>query len=363
MEKVDTLIIGAGVIGLAIAAELAKKNEDIVVVEKEASFGRHTSSRNSEVIHSGIYYPQNTLKATLCVRGVQLLYDYLEAHNIAYNKCGKLIVASDKAEEVELQKLKVNGEKNGVTGLTLINQKLCRAMEPLIKAESALLVLATGIMDTHGLMRSLEQEAEANDAFIVYDMEVVSIQKDEDKYHVGFADGEIFEVRRLINAAGLWSDKIAEMIGIDTNKHNLQLHWCKGEYYKTSKVKGVKHLIYPVPDDISLGIHLTIDLAGNCRFGPSAYYVDQLNYAMDESFKNEFVLSINKYLDLPEDYLDLDDSGIRPKLQKPGDKFRDFYIKAEDEKGYHNFINIIGIESPGLTAALAIAEYVNNLLN
>ena len=363
MEKVDTLIIGAGVIGLAIAAELSKNNEDIVVVEKEESFGRHTSSRNSEVIHSGIYYPQNTLKATLCVRGVQLLYDYLETHNIDFNKCGKLIVATDKAEEAELKRLKTNGEKNGVQGLTLIDKQQCRAMEPLIKAESALLVPITGIMDTHSLMRTLEREAEANEAFIVYDMEVVSVEKDGDKYQVRFADGEIFLANCLINAAGLWSDKIAEMVGIDTKKHDLQLHWCKGEYYKTSKVKGVNHLIYPVPSDISLGIHLSLDLAGNCRFGPSAYYVDELSYTMDETYKQDFLLAINKYLDLPEDFLDLDDSGIRPKLQKPGEKFRDFYIKVETEKGYPNFINLIGIESPGLTAALAIAEYVSKLLN
>lgn len=362
MEKVDTLIIGAGVVGLAIAAELAKCNEDIVVVEKEKSFGRHTSSRNSEVIHSGLYYPQNTLKATLCVRGVDLLYDYLESHDVAYDKCGKLIVAADPEEEVELWKLKANGEKNGVKGMTIIDHEQCRILEPQIKAHSALLVPATGIVDTHGLMQSLAQEAENNDAFLVYDMEVTAIKKSGERYQVEFADSEIFDVRRVINAAGLWSDRIAEMIGIDIHKHDLQLHWCKGEYYKTNKIKGIKHLVYPLPDNISLGIHLTINLAGLCRFGPSAYYVDDLNYSMDESYKAKFLESINKYLDLPAEFLELDDTGIRPKLQKPDEKFRDFYIKVETEKGFPNFINTIGIESPGLTAALAIAEYVNKLL-
>ncbi len=362
MEKVDTLIIGAGVIGLSIAVQLSKKYEDIVVVEKEESFGRHTSSRNSEVIHSGIYYPQNTLKATLCVRGVNLLYEYLKAHDVPYNNCGKLIVAANHDEETELHRLKNNGLKNGVEGLEIIDQKRCREMEPQIKAESALLVPATGIMDTHGLMQSLVREAEANDAFIIYDMEVTDIARTGDLYQVRFSNGEIFEVNRLINCAGLWSDRVAEMAGIDLEEHDLKLHWCKGEYYKSSKVKGIKHLIYPVPDDISLGIHLTIDLAGNCKFGPSAYYVDQLNYSMDETHKNDFLFSINKYLDLDQDHLDMDDCGIRPKLQKEGEKFRDFYIKEESEKGLPNFINIIGIESPGLTASLAIAEYVENLL-
>jgi len=193
-------------------------------------------------------------------------------------------------------------------------------------------------------------------------MEVTAIEKNNNLYQVRFSDGEIFEANIVINCAGLYSDKISGMVGIDPAEHDLELHWCKGEYFKTSKLKDIKRLIYPVPNKISLGIHLSINLAGNCRFGPNAYYVDKLDYSMDETFKQDFVTSINKYLELKEENLEMDDSGIRAKLQKPGENFRDFYIKEESEKGFPNFINTIGIESPGLTASLAIAEYVEKLI-
>jgi len=363
MEKVNILIIGAGVIGLAIAEKLSKTCEDVVVVEKEKSFGRHTSSRNSEVIHSGIYYPPETLKANLCVRGVELLYDYLKTHNINYRKCGKLVVAVNPEEEADLLRLQNRGRINGVKDLSLLDSSQCAELEPQIKAFKALSVPSTGIMDTHGFMQSLVHQVEKNDAFIVYDMEVTSLEKIGNKYRIGFSNGEIFEADLVINSASLFADRIAEMVGIDTEKHDLKLHWCKGEYFKSSKVKDINKLIYPIPDEISLGIHLSINLAGNCRFGPNAYYVDELDYSIDEAHKNDFLTSINKYLDLEEKYLEMDDCGIRPKLQKPKEDFRDFYIKEESEKGYYNFINLIGIESPGFTASLAIAEYVSKILN
>jgi L-2-hydroxyglutarate oxidase LhgO len=363
MEQVDTLIIGAGVIGLAIAEELSKTREEIVVVEKEASFGRHTSSRNSEVIHSGIYYPPDTLKATLCVRGVDLLYEYLDKNNIPYNKCGKLVVASGPEEITELARLKENGIRNGVQDLNIIDSKECQRLEPDIKAYKALKVPSTGIMDTHLFMKSLVMKSEMADAYIIYNMEVAAIKQHDKKYVVSFTNGEAFRANTVINSAGLYSDRIAEMVGIDIRKNALKLHWCKGEYFKSNKIQGIKRLIYPIPDNISLGIHLSINLSGNCRFGPNAYYVDELDYSMDETHKSDFLESINQYLDIDSNFLEMDDCGIRPKLQKPGDIFRDFYIKEESEKGFINFINIIGIESPGLTASLAIAEYVSNILN
>jgi len=363
MEKVNILIIGAGVVGLAIAEKLSKTLEDIVVVEKEESFGRHTSSRNSEVIHSGIYYPQETLKAILCVRGVELMYKYLEEHNVPYNNCGKLIVACDPEEEKELLLLQENGIRNGVKELSIIDEEECKALEPLIKAHKALKVNSTGILDTHKFMNSLANQAEDKDAFVVYNMEVVEINKISDKYQVSFTNGEIYEADWVINCAGLYSDEISGMVGIDPVKHDLKLHWCKGEYFKTTKINSIKRLIYPIPDKISLGIHLSINLAGNCRFGPNAYYVDKLDYSMNEKFKKDFVFSINKYLDLKEEDLQMDDCGIRPKLQRSGENFRDFYIKEESEKGYPKLINTIGIESPGLTASLAIAEYVEKLIH
>ncbi len=365
MEKVNILIVGAGVIGLSIARALSEEFEDVVVVEKEESFGRHTSSRNSEVIHSGIYYPQNTLKAKLCVRGIELIYDFCEKNGVPFQNCGKLIVASNEEELTELYKLKENGEKNNVKGLEIIDEIECRELEPQIRVIKALKVNSTGIFDTHKFMQKLEKEAESNDAFIVYDMEVISIKKNENKYIVNFTNGEIFEVNTLINSAGLFSDKIAEMVGIDMQNANLQLHWCKGEYYKTTKVKDIKRLIYPLPDPkgISLGIHLTINLNEEARFGPNAYYVNELNYSMDETHKDAFYDSIIKYIKIDKEHLSLDDCGIRPKLQGPDDDFRDFYIKEESEKGFPNFINLIGIDSPGLTCSLAIAEEVKRILN
>jgi L-2-hydroxyglutarate oxidase LhgO len=213
-------------------------------------------------------------------------------------------------------------------------------------------------------MQKLENEAENNGAFIVYDMEVISIDTLEDGYLVNFANGENFEVKAIINCAGLHSDKIAEMVGINIKRENLQLHWCKGEYYKSSKIKDINHLIYPVPDPngVFLGIHLTINLQDEVRFGPNAYYVNELNYEMDETYKFEFLKAIKNYIKIDEENLQLDDCGIRAKLQEEGGEFRDFYIKEESEKGFPNLINCIGIESPGLTCCLTIAQEVKKLL-
>jgi len=363
MEQVNILIIGAGVIGLSIAKELSEKYEDIVVVEKEKSFGRHTSSRNSEVLHSGIYYPQNSLKAKLCIEGLELIYNYVEEHGIPYNKCGKLIVATAEKEIEDLYKLMDNGIRNGVRNLSIIDKKKCVEMEPQIDCLKALKVESTGILDTHKFMASLETEIEKNDGIVVYDMEVNSIIKENDSYIVSFTDGEKFQAKTLINSAGLYSDKIAEMVGIDIMQNNLELHWCKGEYYKNNHIKNINHLIYPLPDPsgVFLGIHLTINLNGEVRFGPNAYYINEFDYKMDDRHKTEFYTAIKRYMNVDEDNLHLDDCGIRPKLQQEGGSFRDFYIKEESENGFPNFINLIGIESPGLTSCLAIANYVNQL--
>ena len=365
MERVDILVIGAGVVGLAVANSLADDFDDVVLVEKEETFGRHTSSRNSEVIHSGIYYPKNSLKAELCVEGADLIYKFAKEHNVPYRKCGKLLVATSEDEIPALLELKGNGEQNGVLGLELISGEECNQLEPRIKSIKALKVPSTGIIDTHKLMQAIENEAEKRGAFLVYDMEVISIDTLDKGYQVNFANGESFEARIMINCAGLHSDKIAEMAGINIKRNNLQLHWCKGEYFKVSKIKDIKHLIYPLPDPkgIFLGIHLTINLLGEIRFGPNAYYVDELNYGMDESYKQDFLEAISKYIEIDPNTLIPDDCGIRPKLQPAGGDFRDFYIQEESEKGFPDFINCIGIESPGLTASLAIADKINKIVD
>jgi len=364
MEKVNILIIGAGAVGLSIAKVLSVDFEDVVVVETENSFGRHTSSRNSEVIHSGIYYPQNSLKAKFCVEGEKLLYDFCQKNEIPFKNCGKLVVATSEDEIPNLQKLKENGERNGVQGLEIISGEKCLELEPQIKAVKGLFVPSTGIVDTHKLMQNLERVAEENDAFIVYEMEVVSIAKEVDCYSVHFANGEVFEANIVINSAGLFAENIAKMVGMKTKKHKMKIHWCKGEYYKTSKITNINHLVYPLPDPkgIYLGIHLTINMNDEVRFGPNAYYVNDINYAMNESSKPDFLKAINKYIAISEDDLHPDDTGIRAKLQGPKDGFRDFYIRDESDKGFEKFINLLGIESPGLTSCLAIAEYLKDIV-
>lgn len=364
MEQVNILIIGAGIIGLAVARELSKEFEDVVLVEAEETFGRHTSSRNSEVLHSGIYYPEGSLKARLCVNGVQKLYHYSKENNIPFRNCGKLIVANSKEELSILEKLKSNGDNNGVPDLQIVNEVECKKLEPQINAKYALKVPSTGVIDSHKLMQKLENEAENNGAFIVYDMKVISIDTLAEGYLVKFSNGEAFFAKTLINCAGLYSDKVAEMVGIDIKHENLQLHWCKGEYYKSSKIKNINHLIYPVPDPngIFLGIHLTINLQNEIRFGPNAYYVNELNYEIDETYKSEFLKAIKNYIKIDEENFQLDDCGIRAKLQNEGEQFRDFYIKEESEKGFPKYINCIGIESPGITCCLTIADEVRKLI-
>lgn len=364
MEKVEILVIGAGCIGLAIGRELTETFDDVVIVEKESSYGRHTSSRNSEVIHSGIYYPAQSLKAHLCVEGRQLIYDYLKEKKIKHRQCGKLVIAALDSEIPALNDLRDNGRANGVEGLEMLKQNECRKLAPEVIAAQALLVPCTGIMDTHSFMRALKMDIEAQDGFVLFDEEVISLEKRDEGYLVDFASGEQFMADKVINCAGLQSEKIAKMAGIDTQKAGIALHWCKAEYYKTSQKFSFDKLIYPLPDPTGmyLGIHLTLNLAGEVRFGPSAFYVDDLDYGMDESRRGDFEKAVGKYLHFDPQKIHPDDTGIRPKLQGPGERFRDFYIKEEIEHNLPGFYNLTGIESPGLTSALAIARYVKDLI-
>ncbi len=365
MEKINILVIGAGVIGLAVARVLSKKHADIVLCEKEKSWGRHTSSRNSEVIHSGIYYPADSLKAKFCVAGNHLLYEYLNKYNIPYKNTGKLVVATGESEEAYLANLQINAVANGVTDTCLIGAEAVKAINPQIIASLALQVPSTGIMDTHKLMHSMAVQIEENDGFIIYEAGVISIKKYINGYIVEFANGEKYLCTTLINCAALHSDTIAQMLGIDTVAANLQVHWCKGEYYKSSEKLNIETLVYPVPDPLglSLGIHLSINLAGEMRFGPSAYYVDKLDYQMDESRRADFEESIKRYLNLDMSRLHPDDTGIRPKLQAVGETFRDFFISDMTAYDCSRYIHLGGIESPGLTSCLAIASYVEQIVD
>ena len=347
--------------GLAVAYKLCSKYNNILVVEKERAFGQHVSSRNSEVIHSGLYYEPDSLKAKLCVRGNQLMYDFAKKYAINYNNCGKIIVVPDPGEIDKLEVLMQNGKQNGVEGLELISGAEVRQRESIIRAAGGLAVPSTGIIDSHAFMNKLAYLITTEDSDIVYNTEVTRISREDDYYQLSFKDMD-YGVKStiVINSAGLWCDKISAMVGIDDYK----LQICKGEYYKTSMYRNeLNSLIYPLPTKISLGTHIVLHMDGSIGFGPNAYYVDEIDYSMDDSNKKIFLKHINKYLDLPEESLSQDFTGIRPKIQGPGEPSQDFIITNETEKGYHNFINLIGIESPGLTSSLAIAEYVKDIID
>ena len=364
MEQVNTLVIGAGAVGLAIGYELSKSDPDLVIVEKETSFGKHTSSRNSEVIHAGLYYQTGSLKTRLCVEGNPLLYRYLEEKALPHNRLGKIIVATNDDELDVLDKYNALGLANGCSPLTRLAAEQVREMEPSVKSLAGLYIPSSGIFDTHLFMHSLAEEMENRGAFLVFGKEVTAIRRHNGGYLVEFADGEQYLCQRVINSGGLWSDRIAEMAGLDVDALGIRLHWCKGEYYKSSRLRGFRHLVYPVADPrgIYLGIHLTLNLNGEVRFGPNAYYVDNIDYRFNDEFFSDFFTAINRYLDVDPSDLSPDDTGVRPKLQGPADGFRDFYIREESSNGLPGFVNLIGIESPGLTASLAIGKYVASLI-
>ncbi len=363
MTDIDVLIVGAGVVGLAVASELSKKYS-VVIVERHSSFGQETSSRNSEVIHAGIHYPPGSLKAKLCVEGNRMLYNICKKNNIGFKKLGKFIVATNDEEIKMLEVLKERGERNGVEGLKFYERKDIKKIEPYVDAKLAIYSPSSGILDSHGLMKHFASVAESNGALFAYHSEVINIEKVRDGFKIKVKNSGIEEVtaRILVNSAGLSSDKIAQMVGIDIDKAGYRLHFCKGDYFSWNK-RLLNHLIYPIPGKFSIGIHAGLDLTGSIKFGPNAYFVDEINYNI-ESKKKEFYNSIRKYLpSVKLDELSPAMSGIRPKLQRPDEDFRDFVISHESEKGLPGLINLIGIESPGLTASPAIAKCVSKMVD
>ena len=370
MEEVDIAIIGAGVIGLAVSYILSDVGKEILVVEKNPSFGQEGSSRNSEVIHAGIYYPKDSLKAQTCIRGKRLLYELCSRYNIPYKKLGKLIVASDKKEQAELDNIYRNALECGIKNLKFLDKKKIKKLEPDVDAKSALFSPDTGIVDSHSLMKFFFNIAKKRNINFTFSVEVIDIKEENSLYEiiVKEPDGESFSFRTkfIINCAGLWADKISDFVGIDCGKFGYRIHYCKGQYFRIRNPKkfSITHLVYPPPTEIDLGIHVTPDLAGGLRFGPDAKYVSDIDYNIDEKEKNVFFDSVSKFLPVLEpDDLIPDTAGIRPKLQGKDEGFRDFIIREESEKGFPNFVNLIGIESPGLTSSLAIAEKVSSCLN
>jgi L-2-hydroxyglutarate oxidase LhgO len=364
METVNIAVIGAGVVGLAVAAELSEKNENIFVLEKNAKFGQETSSHNSGVIHSGIHYPPGSLKAKLCVEANTMLYELCEKYRIPYKKLGKLTVAVTDEEIGELEKLRRMGEANGTEGLKFMDNEEVKKLEPNVEVERALLSPSTGIIEPDELMNYFYAKARKNQVVLSAETEVTALTKAKEGFEIaGTSVGEKFTVtaKCVVNCAGLYSDKVAAMIGLDVDKLGYRLHHCKGDYFRLVGKPPVKMLVYPVPKKAGLGIHLTPDLAGTIKLGPNDYYVDNIDYQVNSN-EEEFRKDVERFLPLIHDReLQADMAGIRPKLQGPGDPFRDFIIHHEADKGFHGLINLVGIESPGLTAAPAIAKFVSEI--
>ena len=362
-------IVGAGVVGLAVAARLAKRLPDTVILEQRERHGMEASSRNSEVIHAGLYYPTDSLKARLCVRGNHLLYEACEGLGIACRRTGKLVVAMTAEEESELERLFTLGRSNGVE-LTRVSADECRRLEPHVPATGGLLSPSTGIVSAHGLMDALLQQARAGGAIVQARAELVGLERRAHDYRLTIRtpDGtEEFTSERVVNAAGLESDTVAALAGIDAVEAGYRLHWWKGSYFAVSGAKArlLSRLIYPVPDPVSLGIHAILGLDGRLRFGPDAEHLPdrRRDYTVDDAKRADFGAAVRRLVpDIADADLSSDLAGIRAKLQAPGEGFRDFVVAEEAVRGLPGLVNLIGIDSPGLTSSLALAEEVDRLL-
>jgi len=366
--EIDIIIIGAGVVGLAIASEVSRTNKNVFVFEKNRTFGLETSSRNSEVIHAGMYYPENSLKAKFCVNGNHLLYEFCEKYKINYQRLGKLIVAADDDETKEVHRLYRQGLKNGIYDLQILPRDEIKLLEPNVEAVAGLLSSSTGVIDSHDLMKTFHGCARENGVAFVFGAEVININRIAGGYEVGIHDSErTYSVTGsvVINAAGLFSDKVAQLAGIDVEKAGYKLHYCKGAYFSLNPKNRrlVNRLVYPVPEQAGVGVHVTLSLDGSMRLGPNAKYTETIDYTVDKNDEAEFYQAAHRYLPSIE-FNDLapDFAGVRPKLQAKGKGFRDFVIRDEADKGLPGLINLIGIESPGLTASPSIAKYVAEIV-
>ncbi len=355
-EGVDTIVIGAGVVGLAVARAVALRGREVVVVESEATFGVHASSRNSEVIHAGIYYPPGSLKARLCVRGREQLYAYCEARDIAHRRCGKLIVAADEQQCDGLRQLQRTAAANGVSDLEWLDGAAIRAHEPELAGCGALWSPQTGIVDGHGFMRTLLADAEAHGTMVAWQTSVRGIHRVHGGYEVDVGDDRIV-CTRLINAAGAGAQTIAETLPGAAAVPPRFL--AKGTYARLEGPHPFETLVYPTPATASLGVHLTLDLGGQARFGPDQQWVDTVDYEVDPDRIDSFYPAIRRYWPaLPDDSLHADYAGVRVKVQAPGSPMADFAVHGPSRHGLRGLVHLFGIESPGLTSALALADAV-----
>jgi L-2-hydroxyglutarate oxidase LhgO len=358
LYRVDTVVIGAGVVGLAIAREAARSGRDVIVLEASGTFGAGNSSRNSEVIHAGIYYAEGSLKAKLCTRGRDMLYQYCEDRGIRYRRCGKMIVATDPSQLTVLTRIADRARANGVFNLRSLTSDEARKLEPNLSCIAALHSPSTGIIDSHGLMSSLIGDAETAGAVVLFHAPVTGGASHPEGVTLrvgGKSETEII-ARRVYNSAGIAATRVASTIAGIRAGSVPQLKLAKGNYFSLRGQAPFNHLIYPVPEAGGLGVHATLNLAGEVRFGPDVEWIDSEDYVVNPSRVDAFYSDIKKYWpELPATALRPDYAGIRPKLSGTGVPVDDFFVQRADRHDVHGLVNLFGIESPGLTACLALA--------
>ncbi len=363
MDKLDCVVIGAGVVGLAVARELALRGREVVVLEAAGAIGTGTSSRNSEVIHAGIYYPQGSLKAQLCVRGKHLMYAYCEERAISHRRCGKLIVATAPDQHAQLSGIRDAALANGVADLELLTREQARALEPSLECVSALFSPSTGIVDSHALMLSLLGDMENAGGVLALNSALAAAACTPDGIRLNALDGTELLASTVVNAAGLDAPTLARNFAGLAARHVPTPYFAKGNYFTLSGRSPFTRLIYPVPEGAGLGVHLTIDLGGQAKFGPDVQWVESpADLVVDPARGDAFYAEVRKYWPgLPDGALVAGYAGMRPKIQAPQQGAADFLIQGPAEHGVSGLVNLFGIESPGLTSSLALARYVADM--
>ena len=361
MDRVECIVIGGGVIGLAVARALARRGKEVVVLERHAVIGSETSSRNSGVIHAGLYYPEGSLRARACVAGRHALYDFCASHGVSHAKVGKLVVATEEDQLESLDALIDRARGNGVDDIERLDPEEARILEPLLVCQGAFLSPSTGIVDVHEYMLALEGEAQAAGAFVALESPGLggAVRDDGIRIDIGGRDPTSLVAEIVVNAAGLGAQEVARNIeGLDP-AHIPPLHYAKGNYFSLTGPSPFSHLIYPMPSGAWLGVHVGLDLGNRCRFGPDLHWVDHIDYDVDIAEAGNFEASIRRYYPaLGHGALQPDYTGIRPKIYGPGQEAADFMVQCVGTHGIDGLVNLFGIESPGLTSSLALADEV-----
>jgi L-2-hydroxyglutarate oxidase LhgO len=363
---VETIVVGAGVVGLAVARALAETGHDVMVLEQHTLIGSETSSRNSEVIHAGLYYPPGSLRAILCVRGKELLYRFCAENNVGHARCGKLLVATHESQLPKLAAIKDTAERNGVADLEPIGANAARALEPELACVAALISPSTGIIDSHGLMLALEGHIDASGGSVVLRCPVERIERDGAELYRLVTGGEApgaITCRNLVMSAGLHASALARTLSYGAGYNVPETYYAKGQYYALSGPSPFRRHIYPLPDGAWLGLHATVDIGGRCKFGPDIEWIDEIDYGFEPEKLEQFLGFIRSYYPgLDASRLHADYTGIRPKLYREGEPVPDFAIHGSETHGLPGLVALFGIESPGLTASLAIGEVVVGML-